>query len=131
MALALHPLTAAHRPERVVVRKFGRGGKRVTRRFFCATALAVAACAVWAPVSAQALPPVLTSVDQVNRHLTATWTLPVGTTSDFVEVATSSQVDAAGFFTDLVYQTGFSPCNPFTSTVQFAPGTYYAPVGGC
>ena len=94
-------------------------------------AAAVAALAI-AP-QAVAAPPTLLTVGHVNRHPTATWSLPPGVESRVVEVATSPAAASDGyfFFENVVAFDVPEPSQ--TSWVygfQLDPGTYYVHVAG-
>jgi hypothetical protein len=108
-----------------------RGRTGLIRRYSCSLALAFAACALLAPAAAQAVAPTLDPLGQANRHITATWTLPTGSQALLLEVSASDLTEADGTFADLLYdEFDPIPTSPYTSPVQFSPGTYHVHVCG-
>jgi Ca2+-binding RTX toxin-like protein len=76
-------------------------------------------------------PPIMTSVGQQARHLTATWTKPAGMRTWFIEAATSPRTHPQGDFVDFVL---FDDKLPYEATSYFsdavlAPGNYWVHVG--
>lgn len=85
-----------------------------------------------APEIASAAPTLLT-VGHVNRHPTATWSLPSGVESAVVEAATSPAMASDGYFFDENLVAFDVPEPTQTSWVdgsQREPGTYYVHVAG-
>jgi hypothetical protein len=100
---------------------------------FRAFLVLVAALVLLASGSALAAPPVILTVGQVSQHPTATWSLPPGGQSSFIEVATAPTVGSDGyFFLENVVAAGVpQPTDTsWTSTYQLDPGTYYVHVAG-
>ena len=97
-----------------------------------AAALAVGTLVASAP--ATAAPPSMTRVGHVQRHPTATWTLPAGVTAETVEIATRPDVATDGsFFTENVKVfdvLGPDEQGAWTYASQLDPGTYYVHVAG-
>jgi hypothetical protein len=91
-----------------------------------------AAALVLAPVSS-ASAPMLLSVGDINRHPTATWSLPPGVESRVAEVATSPQTSTDGyfFFENVKASDVLEPAQTsWVYNFQLDPGTYYVHIGG-
>ena len=80
-----------------------------------------------------AKPPTLLTVGSVDRHPTATWSLPFGVEATVAEVAKSPATSSDGYFFaenrvafDILEATQTS----WTDNSQLAPGTYYVHIGG-
>jgi hypothetical protein len=83
------------------------------------------------PAAATALPPTITSAGQTSRHLTASWTLPPGMATDFIEAATSPAKDSDGYFLTpylVLYEELADGATTYTSALQFPAGKYYVHV---
>jgi hypothetical protein len=105
-----------------------RGGKVRLR-----LVLVVSALALMVVPEAFAKPPTLLSVGHVERHPTATWSLPPGVEAKVAEVATSPQTASDGyFFSENV--VSFDTLEPtqtsWTYGFQEEPGTYYVHIAG-
>jgi len=93
------------------------------------------ACGLVAATPASAEPPrsaTITAVGSTNRHLTATWTLPPGVESDYIEVATSPATGSDGrFFGEKLegYDVLEREQTSYVASHQLDPGTYYVHVG--
>jgi hypothetical protein len=75
--------------------------------------------------------PVLKSVGQSSRHLTASWSLDPPSENDYIEVSTSPATYPEGDFLveDLVLSDFLDPgATSYISTDQFPPGVYYVHV---
>lgn len=95
--------------------------------------LAVAVAALIAGEIAHAGAPVLVSVGHVQRHPTATWTLPQYVEAWSVQVAKSPQQASDGKFFEenvVVYDPVDESDTSWTYERQLAPGTYYVAVRG-
>jgi hypothetical protein len=82
---------------------------------------------------AVAAPPVLTSVSHVNRHPTATWTLPPGVLSRVAEAATSPATSSDGYFFSenlKAFDTLEDAQTNWVYNSQLDPGVYYVHIGG-
>ena len=91
------------------------------------------ACLGPGALSALAAPPILVSSGQTNRHPTATWTLPSGVESQFVEVASSPETDANGWFASnnvVIFETVGPAQTTWTASRALAPGRYYLHIAG-
>jgi hypothetical protein len=95
--------------------------------------LLLVAAGVAAP-QALAAPPVLLTAGTDNGRPTATWSLPAGEESRFVEVASSPATDSDGFFLASSLEAGsyLDPAQTsWTDVYQLEPGrTYYLHVAG-
>jgi hypothetical protein len=76
---------------------------------------------------AEAAPPTGLTVSQAGRIVSASWIVPPGFSTDFIEWAPTPGTDSDGFFTDPSAGAMFfdEPTTSWTSTDQFLPGTYY------
>jgi hypothetical protein len=105
--------------------------RRCKLRFLVGTLVLTLGLAVTGTALAAA--PVLLSVGHVDRHPTATWSLPAGVQSRVIEVATSPATEGAGEFV-AANVTTWDNLDDFqtswTSSDQLEPGTYYVHVSG-
>jgi hypothetical protein len=95
--------------------------------------LAASLIGLLAIAPAQAAAPTLVSVGQVKRHPKATWTLPSGSESFVIQVASSPETGSDGsFFTENVEDIDLleSGQTSWLSSSRLDPGTYYVHVGG-
>jgi hypothetical protein len=86
-----------------------------------------------ATTAAVAAPPVLVSAGSVRAHPAATWSLPSGVRSQFIEVARSPEVGADGSFLEENVRANDRLAEGQTSWVstrRIAPGTFYVHVAG-
>ena len=93
----------------------------------------LASAAGFFPAQAEAAPPILNSVGQTDRHLTASWTLPTGVEASLIEAAKSPITSTDGyFFSENVelFDTLEDYQTTYVSNSQLDPGTYYVHVGG-
>jgi hypothetical protein len=90
-------------------------------------------------VTAEARPPVLTSVGQDTGRITATWSLPDQVQSRFIEISTTPTVVGpgqlnAGYFTPQGNVKSFAAFHgsetSFKDQLTMPPGTYYVHVAG-
>ena len=87
-------------------------------------------------VRRQRLPFTLTSAGHTDRRITASWTLPSGMKTEFIEVATSPEVypdgRLAGLFVDeniVLYDDSLSRTQEsYVASDALPPGTYYVHV---
>jgi hypothetical protein len=82
---------------------------------------------------AVAAPPVLISVGHVDRHPSATWTLPPGVNSRVVEVAASPATSTDGYFfaeNRKAFDTLQEAQTHWVYNFQLDPGTYYVHISG-
>jgi hypothetical protein len=94
---------------------------------------AVAVLGVVAVPEALAAPPTLLSVGNIDRHATATWSLPSGVEAQVVEAATSPATSSDGaFFSEnrVVFDLLEDAQTSWTDNSQLAPGTYYLHISG-
>jgi hypothetical protein len=80
-----------------------------------------------------AAPPVLTSVSHVDRHPSATWTLPPGVVPQVAEVATSPATSTDGYFFSenvVAFDLLQRGQTNWVYNSQLDPGTYYAHISG-
>jgi hypothetical protein len=93
--------------------------------------LFLAALLLPSAVRAASPPTGLNVVPTVDGHLSATWSLPSGTSTDFVDVSAGQRVDSLGEFDPyLVFDTSLDPAaQSWTSSDAFPSGTYYVHVG--
>ena len=91
--------------------------------------LAVFVIAAVLPATARATSPTDFAVDStVDGHLTGTWTLPAGTSADYIDVGTTPRVDSFGDFeleVEVWYELLANGDTSWTSSVTLPPGTYY------
>jgi hypothetical protein len=105
---------------------------RATRasKLACGLVLCAAVAAVSAAI-ASAAAPVLKSVDQSNRHVTATWSPELDAPT--IEVATSPDTEGGMYFVEkntVISQPLDDGQTSFTSSQALSPGTYYVHVAG-
>jgi hypothetical protein len=101
------------------------------RRSLRLTLLLVVVCGALFASPALAQPPTLLTVGHVDRHPTATWTLPAGVVARVVEVATSPSIASDGYFffeNVKAFSTLEDSQTSWTYGFQIDPGTYYVHV---
>jgi hypothetical protein len=101
------------------------------RRVCVLATAAVGALALTGAASAKA--PILQAVGHVDRHPTATWTLPAGVKSAVVEVASSPSTSSDGYFFNenvVAFDVPNETDTSWTHNFQLDPGTYFVHVGG-
>jgi hypothetical protein len=89
---------------------------------------AVTVAALVSPALAQAASPTVTSIGQSARHLTATWTLPPGMGTYYIEAADRPDTYPEGDFlleNIVLYEEPAPNATTYFSTLQLPPGTYY------
>jgi hypothetical protein len=85
-------------------------------------------------VAIGAAPTLLSVGEDSTGHATATWSVPPGYTSDFIEVASNPTTDSDGWFLDRYFED-FDELNPdqmsWRSDFRYGPGDYYVHLSGC